>query len=381
MSTPTAVAVAGGLFIVLVLWDIFETIVLPRSFGPGIRLTRLYYKSTWWLWSRVLGRLPRESALRDVALSVFGPYSLLALITCWSVLLISGFALLLWGAGAPLAAYVGEPSGTIWEYLYLSGVTFFTLGYGDITPKAPLTRLLCVLEAGTGFAVLAVVIGYLPVMYQSFSEREGMVLRAYQRAGEPSSAAALLARHARARAVSGLTAFFEQIEGWCADLMESYRSYPMLAFYRSQRGGHSWLEVLVTSMDASAVILCALPEEVGDEDERAGELRFQAELTLDMGRAALIDLADVLTLKPYAAVPPRLTDDTWDDLLHRMDGDPLLSPRLRADPDGCRRRLQELRARYEPWARAAAEHLLLDLPPWVPDVGAERRCPGARRRI
>ena len=73
---------------------------------------------------------------------------------------------------------VGSTSGAANEVtgfgscLYLSGETFFTLGYGDLAPTNALGRLLSVLESGTGFGFMAVVIGYLPVLYQAFSRRE-----------------------------------------------------------------------------------------------------------------------------------------------------------------------------------------------------------------
>ena len=87
------------------------------------------------------------------------------------------------------------PRSTIGDHLYLSGVTFFTLGYGDIVPRSGPARLLTILEAGTGLGFIAVVIGYLPVLYQLFSRREAAVIRLDGRAGSPPTALGLLQRH------------------------------------------------------------------------------------------------------------------------------------------------------------------------------------------
>ena len=57
-------------------------------------------------------------------------------------------------------------------YLYFSGVTFLTLGYGDIIPLNGIGRALAVGEAGLGFGFLAIVVSYLPMMNQAFSRRE-----------------------------------------------------------------------------------------------------------------------------------------------------------------------------------------------------------------
>ena len=87
--------------------------------------------------------------------------------------------------------------GSFTDHLYLSGETFFTLGLGDITPVSRLGRALVVIEAGIGFGFLALVIGYLPVLYQSFSRREVSITLLDARAGSPPSAEELLRGAAR----------------------------------------------------------------------------------------------------------------------------------------------------------------------------------------
>src|SRR5262249_50720718 len=131
---------------------------------------------------------------RDALLSFYGPLSLLMLLALWAVMLVLGFALIHFGVGASL-------SGTLFpsrfgNALYLSGTTLFTLGLGDIAPASPLARFLTVLEAGIGFGFLALVIGYLPVLYQSFSRREVTISLLDARAGSPPTAFELLRRHA-----------------------------------------------------------------------------------------------------------------------------------------------------------------------------------------
>jgi len=57
---------------------------------------------------------------------VFGPLSLLLLLSIWAGGLITGFALLHWAAGSAVLARDG--SHGFFTDLYLSGTTFFTLG-------------------------------------------------------------------------------------------------------------------------------------------------------------------------------------------------------------------------------------------------------------
>jgi hypothetical protein len=95
-----------------------------------------------------------------------------------------------WGSHSQIIA--GSRPVTFWTYLYLSGVTFFTLGYGDVLPVLPFGRFVSVVEAANGLSLPAVVISYLPVLYQSFSKRETSISLLDARAGSPSSAVELL---------------------------------------------------------------------------------------------------------------------------------------------------------------------------------------------
>src|SRR5262249_8170043 len=153
-----------------------------------------FYRSTWKPFSTLARRI-RSSRRREMFLSFFGPLSLLMLLSVWALGLIAGFAILQWALGLPLN--VSRGPGGFPAYFYLSGTTFFTLGLGDVTPLTPAGRTLTVIESGVGFGFLALIIGYLPVIYQGFSRREMNISLLDARAGSPPSAAELLRRHGR----------------------------------------------------------------------------------------------------------------------------------------------------------------------------------------
>src|ERR1022692_2446646 len=68
-----------GIFLVLViLWDVFETIILPRRITRRFRLARMFYRSTWRPWSWIARRM-RATNRRETFLSFYGPLSLLVL--------------------------------------------------------------------------------------------------------------------------------------------------------------------------------------------------------------------------------------------------------------------------------------------------------------
>ena len=167
----------------------------------------------------------------------------------------------------------GIPASPVGEQVYMSGVTFFTLGYGDIVPHSSAARSLAVVEAGTGIGFIAVVIGYLPVLYQLFSRREAHVIQLDARAGSPPTATTMLSRHAEGGGLDKLEDLLREWEIWCSDLLESHLSYPMLVYYRSQHDNQSWLAALTAVMDSCALILVGVEDlqpAAGPDDVRHG---------------------------------------------------------------------------------------------------------------
>src|SRR5438552_2502947 len=135
---------AAVALIVVVFIDAFEAMILPRRVRHDYRLARLFYRSAWLLWRWAARMLP-VGRRRQGFLSIFGPLSLFALLTVWAAGLIAGFGLLHWSLGTLSIPRPEESSfGT---YVYFSGTTFFTLGYGDFVPTGGLGRALSVAEA------------------------------------------------------------------------------------------------------------------------------------------------------------------------------------------------------------------------------------------
>src|SRR5439155_1663623 len=69
--------VGGVVLLAVVLWDAFETIILPRRVSGRIRLTKMFYRYTWAPWRAAAGLLTGRR--RDAFLSFYGPLSLIAL--------------------------------------------------------------------------------------------------------------------------------------------------------------------------------------------------------------------------------------------------------------------------------------------------------------
>ena len=340
--------IVSVLFIYTILQDGFETVVLPRRVTRRFRLSRLFYMTTWVLWSSVARKM-RSGNRRDLYLSYFGPLSLLLLLVFWAAVLVLAFALLQWGLTSALQA--PEKHATFGTYLYMSGTTFVTLGFGDVIPLFWLGRLLAVAEAGIGFLFLALIIGYVPIIYQAFSRREVEISLLDARAGSPPSAAELLRRHYRNQQVEELVRYLSEWERWCAELLESHLSYPVLTYYRSQHERQSWLAALTTILDTSSLFI------VGFEGITAPTVRF----TFAIARHAAVDLAQVYGIPPLNPKRNRLSPADFEQMRAALS-EVGLQLRLGADAE---QRLREIRRMYEPFINALADHLLLNLPPWI----------------
>jgi Ion channel len=341
-------SIAGVVLIFIILMDAFETVVLPRRIKRHFRIASFFYKNTWGFWTRV-GRHIVSANRREGFLAYYGPLSLIVLLGFWAAGLIFGFACVQYGLGEHLTL-VNEKI-TFGKVIYLSGETFFTLGYGDITPSNAAARALSVMEAGMGFAFLGVVVGYLPVIYGSFATREVEISLLDARAGSPPSATEFLGRLGCCPDQTVLDDIFRDWERWCADLLSSHISYPVLVFFRSQHGNQSWLSALTVMLDVTSLVMTGVD----------GIHQDQAKLTFAMARHAVVDLAQVV-MSEYS---PHDADRLTAENRIRLKTELAWRGVTLSDKAGAEERLAELRAVYEPYLHALSRRLLMTLPPWI----------------
>jgi voltage-gated potassium channel Kch len=344
----------AGIFILLfILWDVFETIILPRRVTRRFRLARFFYRSTWQPW-RAIARCMRPSNRRERFLSYFGPLSLLILFAVWAVGLIFAFAILHKASGSAInVAGISDAPGAhagFWTDLYMSGTTFFTLGLGDVVPRTTMARVIMVFEAGLGFGFLGLAISYLPVLYGAFSRREVNISLLDARAGSPPTASELIKRHTQPKSEEALEVYLKEWERWSAELMESHLSYPVLCYFRSQHNNESWLAAMTTVLDVSALLLA-----YGKDG-----LRWQARMTFAMSRHAIVDLAQVMNCPPLPHIEERLPKGGLEKMIALLDG-----AAIPHSADGCAQILTELRQMYEPYIASLSARLLMPVAPWI----------------
>jgi hypothetical protein len=337
--------IIGSLVILTVLWEAFETIVLPRRVTRRFRLTVVFYRCTWVPW-KLIARKIRKLSRHETFLSFYGPLSLLFLFVVWAIGLIIGFGLLFFSE-----ARADVATATLRTSLYLSGTTFFTLGIGDVVPHTALGRFLVVLESGLGFGFLALVLSYLPVIYQAFSRREVNIVLLDARAGSPPTAGELLRRHVGPKGVEALLQLLHDWERSSAEILESHISYPAAAYFRSQHNNESWLAALAAMLDVTALLLACTAE---------AEL-LQARLTFAMCRHTVVDLAQLFRTPPHSMAIERLPDWEFERLRAQIaeSGFQLRERSIAAA------KLAELRNMYEPYLQGLSRYLYMEIPPFI----------------
>jgi hypothetical protein len=334
--------------IVVLLWtllDVFRTLVMPRAARGRSRLSRILFQPMWRPW-RWIGVRRKTVQARERVLAAAAPFFFFVLLVGWVSLALLGYALILW---SPAFVHgLGEGRGSFGYAMYVSGTSLFTLGStGGIIGWA---RAIVVLEGATGLGLFAVVIAYLPVLYQAFNRREVGVLLLDARAGSPPSGPELLHRMGSAGVASSLPELFAEWERWVADVLETHMSYPLLALFRSPHDDTSWITSLGSVLDAATLLITSVDDE---PDERA-------KLLYGTGVHAVEDLFYYLRLSERDTLIQR---DEFEAVLHDMKDDGFSIRPV----DDAFARFTEKRAKYAPRLEAIA--VLLAAPPgqWIGD--------------
>jgi Ion channel len=342
---------ALGLFVIgLVLWDIFQTVVLPRPSPTRVRLARVLVRRTWPLWRwRALRRV--TSVDQEKILGSYAPAAVLFVLMTWMALLVFGFGLLLYSLREGLL-----PIPDFGSAVYFAGTSVLTIGFGDITATHGLARAVSVIAGGLGLGVVALGITYLFSLYASFQRREILVVRLEARAGAPPSGVALMESYGPPLVRPGLGLFLTEWEAWAAEVLDTHVAYPILPYFRSSHDNVSWVSALGAVLDAAALILTTV------EDGPHGE----AHMVQRVGGHFVEDLANFFG---WPETPNPLVDRSeFDEARARLAavGWHLL------DADTSWERFVGVRSAYATRLNAMALYWVTPPSMWIGDRGAMR---------
>jgi hypothetical protein len=317
------------------------TFIVPRD--TQARLAALVSKLVFPVFRRG-AKLLKSYEAKDSFLAFQAPWFLLTLLGVWIGLLITGFALMLW-AFSPL-----DIASSFRE----AGSSLLTLGFA--TSRGPGPTALDLLAAASGLIVVALLIGYLPVLYGAFNRRERLVTLLESRAGAPAWGPEILWRHQRISTLDALPAFYDEWERWAADVAESHSAYPVLLFFRSPDPLQSWLTGLLAVMDSAALYLALCPATAPS----------QARLCLRMGFTGLRTIADALGIRydedPRPDAPISLTHDDYLRGVKRL-GD--IEFPMERNPEEAWPHFRGWRVNYEQVALDIGDRIVATPGPWA----------------
>ena len=268
--------------LILVFWDVFQTIVVPRP-TPGVfRIARHLTRSTWRLWRFAFGGI-RRPLVRERYLGIYAPALVLTLLGTWLLTLVLGYGLILLAFGDELRPQIHDlPTAA-----YFAGTSLLTLGFGDVVATGWPSRIVSLLAAATGLGVVALSITYLFSLFASFQRREVLVVSLSARAGAPASSIALLKTYSHLGIANELPALFAEWERWSAEVLDSHVAYPILAFFRSSHDNVSWINALGAVLDAAVLVRTTV----------RNVPRAQAELTKRVGAHFVEDLSNLVGIR------------------------------------------------------------------------------------
>ncbi|MFQ5966006.1 MAG: hypothetical protein ACE5MI_00170 [Acidimicrobiia bacterium] len=348
--------VAGASLVAWTLLSAIRTVVVPRSYS-GV-LSRFVFSVLLRIF-RFLASERRGFEVRDRIMALYAPVVLVSLPVVWLTLVLVGYMGMFWAV-----------EGTTWaDAFHTSGSSLLTLGFAPVDSLA--ARVLAFTQAVFGLVLLALMIAFLPAMYNIFSRRETQVALLEVRAGSPPTAVEYLERAHQLGWLSELPEQFGNWETWFTELEETHTSYGALAFFRSPHAERSWVTAAGVVLDA-----CSLTASTLDLPRHP-----QADLTIRAGYLALQRIADFygvafdpnpLPTDPISIIRAEF-DATYDRLA--MAGLP-----MRVDREQAWRDFSAWRVNYDKPLLDLAELTMAPYAPWTSDRSApDRHRPQVRR--
>ncbi len=300
MSVPIRV-IAGvlALGIQLVVFDAaVRTFLLPRV--ANVRLSRVVARIVGRAF-KMLTRWKSSYKARDSVMSLYPSFVLLTYQALWLAMSLVAFALAFIAAGASSVAIAFKVSGS----------SLFTLGTATIPGGGPSS--LEYLEAAVGLTLLALLIAFIPTLYQSFQRREISVSRLTVRAGRPATPWGILEIAQSVESYERLEELWREWEQWFIDVGETHTTLTILNYYRSPDPAQTWIGSAASVLDAAALFNAAV-----DAMPSAS-----AGLCIRAGWLTLRRLADYFRV-PYPAdvrptLPISITRSEFDDVVARLE--------------------------------------------------------------
>ena len=347
---------AGALLVLMALDSALRTFVLPR--GAVVPYTRLVFVAIRSVFDLRL-RFARTYESSDRVMALYAPLCLLILPVTWLVLVIVGY----------MGMYRAFGVSTWRAAFQESGSSIFTLGF--IRPTDLPTTTLAFTEAALGLGLIAVLIAYLPTIYNAFSRREATVAGLATQAGTPPAVVDLLIRSHRVGRLNDLDDLWLAWQAWFAELEETHTSLAVLVFFRSPQPDRSWVTAAGAVLDSAAMVNSTVDVPWSP----------QAGLCVRSGYVALRAIGDFFDVPydrdPAPSDPISITREEFDDACTTLAA---AGVPLKPDRDQAWRDFAGWRVNYDTVLLALAALTVAPYAPWSSDRSSRFRVTAMRRR-
>lgn len=347
MSVLDGVQIGVGALIVLItVYDVFQSVVMPRPAVGRVRLSFTLIRGSWRVWRNIADR-PKKLQTRETALAAFAPMMLVALLVLWGAGLILGFAFVFNGLHAGLQPQP-DSFGTT---LYFSTGRMLAFSVAGIEATGVATRIFAAIEAASGFGLFALVISLLFSLFNSFQRRETAVVALDALAGAPPSGVQLLETCAKDAMPDQLIATFDEWRLWTVDVIETHLSYPLLFYFRSSHDNEAWANSFGAVMDAATLVITTID----------GGPVGHARLMHKVGAHFVADMRDHFRYEGEAVVGVERGE--FDEACGRLERAGYQLHNL----DRAWENFSELRSRYGAWLNRTTKGLDVPPAPWIGD--------------
>ncbi len=332
----------GMTLMVLVLRDVFYS-VIPRGMSTKFCIAPFLVHKIFWPPFIFIASKVASPAWKAEILSLFAPFFLLMLLIIWICLLATAFALI----SFPLALDYAPPLDSPLTAFYVSGASVLTLGASEFAAKTYEGKFLMLGSAFTGMIMTASLVSLMFTLIGSIQDREVLVWLTSNVGGSPPSGIAILESYSGIHGQKALPDFLDEWHHWCAIVLETHKTYPILPFFRSNDPFTSWLTALGAVLDSTSLLLSVDP----DTD------CFSARMTYQLGCTLVNELVRLyaLNLDPQEEI----SDDAFHNLHLRLQSAGFSSN----GEEVARSNFKALREEYLAAHRALCEYMAVPVTP------------------
>ena len=328
---------AGIAIVVLTLRDVITSVVEPGAAQGWLKLAERIRALTFPMWRKASAR--RQSAARMSR--SFAPFVLVATLAGWTILLLAGFGLVLYG----LRDAFDPPLRGFGDAVYAAGVSLVTIGMGQSSVHG--AARWGVLAAGfSGLFVITLTVTYILSVQSALQRRDTRLVSLTALPGAPRTGVALLETYGRMDCIADLRELFAVWAEWSSAVAYGHTAHPALVYFRSVSADLDWPTALGVVMDAAALHVT-----LADQGQQGS-----ARILLASGQHTIEIIARRFDLEPAAA--PEVSSGNLRELTTRLEaaGYP-----LRSDADALQR-FAMLRSQYTRCLVAVTRHLGTETP-------------------